>query len=192
MTWSVLFFLFFFHLGKPLARLHLPINEKSWMRMPNLWRERWRDPSRQRLSRLCFAKATWRGTKSLRAISDRLVFTAARHRPFFSCSSSGHPTDCPTTWPRGEIRRPLRDPARCIPMQISLALGTRHNRRNFMLLRNSTCSPYISSLLRSFLKPDTFLPHPPTQYLIIHPRVLWSALIFHCWSERNNRIVSGS
>lgn len=31
--------------------------------------------------------------------------------------------------------------ARCIPMQITLAPGTRRNRRNFMLLRNATCPP---------------------------------------------------
>lgn len=93
---------FFFYLGRPLARLHLPVNEKSQMRMPNLWRGRWRDLSRQRLSRLCLAKATWRGTEYLRAISDRLVFAAARHRP---SSSRVRRRDIQIVPPRGHEKR---------------------------------------------------------------------------------------
>lgn len=66
---------------------------------------------------------------------------------------------------RREIRRP---PARCIPMQIILAPGTRRNRRNFMLLRNSTCLSYTLRLyrIRSFSLPwstwsPSYLAQPP-------------------------------
>lgn len=100
----------------------------------------------------------------------------------FSCSSSGHPDRLITWHQREEIRRPLREPARCIPMQISLALGTRHNRRNFMLLRNSTCSSYILSTtslsVARYSLSTSSSPRP--RYLITHPRVLSSMLIFHC------------
>lgn len=106
-------------------------------------------------------------------ISGRLVFAAACRcpLPLFSRSSSGHPVDCPTG---GEIRRP---PARCIPMQIILAPGTRRNRRNFMLLRNSTCLSHILCLyrVRSFSL-FSGLPEGPSHLIqprdsITHPQV---------------------
>lgn len=183
-------FLFLFFLSRPLARLHLPVNEKSRMHMLNLWRGRWRDLSRQRLSRLCLAKATWRGTNSLRAISDQLVFAAARHRP---SSSHVRHRDIQIVPPRGQEERfGGHCESQCDAFQCKYlsALGTRRNRRNFMLLRNSTCSPYIlSPTILSVCSPVlSYLVPPRPRYLITHPRVLRSALIFHCWSERNLRI----
>lgn len=100
--------------------------------------------------------------------------------------------------PRGHEERDSAATARARAMHSNANIsrpGTRRNRRNFMLLRNSTCSPYISSLLYDpFCSPVTLLPHPtPTpEYLITHPQVLWSAVIFHCRSGRNNRIISAS
>lgn len=50
--------------------------------------------------------------------------------------------------------------ARCIPMQITLAPGTRRNRRNFMLLRNATCHPVgpRPPLVQALWRPP---PRPP-------------------------------
>lgn len=196
MTWNILLFLFLFPLGRPLARLHLPVNERSRMRMPNLWRGRWRDLSRQRLSRLCLAKATWRGTKSPPGDFGPARFrgAAARHRPTSSlvfvvrtsrlshhvghkerfgghCESQCDAFQCKylSPWGHGVI------------VAISCFSEIQPARLTSSLLRSCLCSPVLSYLIP-----------PRPRYLITHPRVLRSALIFHCWSGRNNRIVSGS
>jgi len=106
-------------------------------------------------------------------ISGRLVFAAACRGPLLLFSRSSYTrTPCRLSH-RREIRRP---PARCIPMQIILAPRTRRNRRNFMLLRNSTCLSYTLRLyrIRSFSLPwstwsPSYLIQPRNS--ITHPRV---------------------
>lgn len=69
--------------------------------------------------------------------------------------------------------------ARCIPMQITLAPGTRRNRRNFMLLRNATCPPSPSFPL-SFLA-QTMSEEGSPQRSVLSLRVAMSmdAVVVH-------------
>lgn len=158
-----------------------------------------RAPSRQRLPRLCLAKAT-RGRPGGGGGGKRSPGTppgefragsfSRRHAavPFsFSHVRRYTRTPCRLSH-RRKIRRP---PARCIPMQIILAPGTRRNRRNFMLLRNSTCLSYTLRLYRvrsfslswAYLKPllpyltpkldnsPSSIPGAPQYFIDDHERI---------------------
>lgn len=87
--------------------------------------------------------------------------------------------------------------ARCIPMQITLAPGTRRNRRNFMLLRNATCPPSPSFPL-SFLAQtmseegslnDRFFRYvSPCRWM----RWLFTTMIYFICPELNNETTTGN
>lgn len=84
-------------------------------------------------------------------------------------------------------------------MQITLAPGTRRNRRNFMLLRNATCPPSPSSppLLLSRANDVRGLPSTISslRYVCRHqcePRWLFTTMIYFICLELNNEMTTGN
>lgn len=151
------------HLDGSRARFHLPVTGES--------RDMHEAPSRGRRAPRASTSSSFmrEGERRREEEEEEEEETCGRGRfraparfrgtraPSLFSRSSGHPVHGPTTW-RGDSATARA--ARCIPMQITLALGTRCNRRNFMLLRNPTCPPYI--LLPSVTRhPVPPLPAPP-------------------------------